>query len=74
MQQELIDLCSRKCVPKDDIKCSEQLSLPQRSCFHRCTIKYLEALRFTQDMLKFQNYEIQRNNDPLTDPPQASLM
>jgi hypothetical protein len=51
-------------VLKNDIKTSEELSIPQRSCFHRCTIKLQEALRFTQDMLKFQTYEINRLNAP----------
>lgn len=34
----------------------------------------MEALRFTQDMLKFQDYEINRENTQVNDAPQPSLM
>jgi|688.fasta_scaffold315938_1 hypothetical protein len=54
MEKEIMELCTRKCVPKNDIKTNNELSIPQMSCFHRCTIKFQEAMRFTQDILKFQ--------------------
>ena len=54
MEREILELCTRKCVVKNDIKANEELSIPQVSCFHRCTIKFQEAMRFTQDILKFQ--------------------
>jgi hypothetical protein len=74
MQQEVLEVCVRKCIPKDDIKSSEELSIPQRSCFHRCSIKYLEALRFSQDMLNLQNYDIKQANIVHDDGPQPTLM
>lgn len=49
-------MCSRKCLPKSDLIHSHPLPIPQRSCFHRCSIKYLEALRFTSDALKLQTH------------------
>lgn len=56
MDQEILELCTKKCVQRKDLKNSEDLTLPQKSCFHRCSIKFMEAMRFTQDLLKFQSY------------------
>lgn len=44
------------------------------SCFHRCTIKFQEAMRFTQDTLNFQTYEINKINKESKPEEQPSLM
>lgn len=62
MDQELMDLCTKKCVQKNDIKSADELTIPQRSCFHRCSIKFMEAMSFTVDQLNFQTYEIKKEN------------
>lgn len=73
MEKEVMELCTRKCVLKNDIKSNEQLTIPQVSCFHRCTIKFQEAMRFTQDMLKFQSNEIARLNAPVQQQEQSLM-
>lgn len=73
MHREVLELCTRKCLIKTDIKTNEELTIPQKSCFHRCTIKLQEALRFTQDTLSFQTNEINKINSATTEE-QPSLM
>ena len=61
-----MDLCVRKCVPKQHLKTEPEPHILQLSCFHRCTIKYLEALRFTGETIAQQSSEIRQYNSPHT--------
>jgi hypothetical protein len=69
-----MDLCTRKCVQRSQLKEDVAHSYPARSCFHRCSIKFLEALRFTADTLRFQTHEIKVQTAALQDQPQGSLL
>lgn len=73
MHREALELCTRKCIPRTDIKNNSELTIPQKSCFHRCTIKLQEALRFTNDTLSFQSNEIRKVTTP-SNEDQPSLM
>ena len=74
MEREVMELCTRKCVSLDELKGADQLTIPQRSCFRRCSIKFMEGMRFTRDMVKLQSHEIEGENKPAADGPQQSLM
>ena len=53
---ESLETCSTKCF-KNLLTAN---SIPEQSCFDRCTAKFASALKYTNDVLKNQKLEINK--------------
>lgn len=55
-------LCFKKCGPNLD---NPSLTIPEKSCLHRCAMKFKEAEQFGIEIFSFYKAKIQNSQDKL---------